>query len=223
MKKIFISVVSRNTAYWHMFNHFQVAANKVGSEMGIMCQLSPHIGDSLVSRARNTCLQNFIESDCDWLFTLDDDIQLPEEALTKLVSANKNLVGGIYRLKNEDPKRNPYAIRFINEDMDIKIDSLNKVKYLSTGCMLYKREFILKLVEQYPDLWYYENMTGRVISALYMPYIYKDEYLSEDWAFCQRARDRGWNIWLHSGVQCGHWGLKNYAMIDLTDEQKDVK
>ena len=222
MKKIFISVISRNTAYWHMFNHFQMAANKIGKEMGIMCQLAPHIGDSLVSRARNTSLQSFRESEADWLFTLDDDIQLPEDALTKLVNADRDLVGGIYRLKNDEPKRNPYAIRFLNEDMDIKNDTLNEVKYLSTGCMLYKRTFVEKLVEQYPDLWYYENMTGRTIPALYMPYIYQDEYLSEDWAFCQRARDRGHKIWLHSGVQCGHWGLKNYAMADLAEDEKDV-
>ena len=56
-----------------------------------------------------------------------------------------------------------------------------------------------------------------------MPYIYHNEYLSEDWAFCQRAMDMGHKIYMHSGVQCGHWGLFNYKFDQLTDEERSIK
>jgi glycosyltransferase involved in cell wall biosynthesis len=205
-----------------MFNHFQVAANNIGVKHNMMCRLAPHIGDSLVSRARNTALRDFMDSECDYLFTLDDDIQLPPNALVDLVEADKDLIGGIYRLKNENPKRNPYAIRFLNENIRFDSKTVAKVQYLSTGCMLHKRSLIEELYDEYRDLIYYENMTGRKITALYMPYIFQNEYLSEDWAFCQRALDKGHEAWLHGGVQCGHWGLKNFAMTDLTTEQAKV-
>jgi hypothetical protein len=149
------------------------------------------------------------------LFTLDDDIELPPDALVKLIEANKQLIG--YRLKTDKPSMNPYAIRLAKTEKDINFNDIVPVQYLSTGCMMYERSFIEKLVSEYPDLWYYENVTARRIPALYMPYIYECEYLSEDWAFCQRALDKGHQVWLHAGVHCGHWGLHNYQMKDLED------
>ena len=50
----------------------------------------------------------------------------------------------------------------------------------------------------------------------YLPYIYKDEYLSEDWALCQRAEDLGFEIWAHGGVRCAHWGLIKYDFEEVT-------
>jgi hypothetical protein len=167
-------------------------------------------------------LRRFLDSDCDYLFTLDDDIELEPDALCKLVEADKDIIGGVYRLKTNEIKQNPYALRFLAEDHTIDYDQITEVQYLSTGCMLHKRSFIEELVDAYPDLYFYENLTANEIPALYMPYIYKREYLSEDWAFCQRAIDAGHKIWLHAGVQCTHWGLHPYKVSDLTDKQREI-
>lgn len=221
-KSVFVTVCSRNTGYWHMFTSFQVAAAHLGENLGIRCRLHPHIGDSLISRARCIMLHRFLESDCDYLFTLDDDIELKPDAMTKLIQADRDIVGGIYRLKRKEVRTNPYAIRFLNENKTIEYDEVAEVNYLSTGCIMHKREFIEKFVRQYPNLWFYENLSGNKIPALYMPYIYNNEYLSEDWAFCQRAIDKGHKIWLHGGVQCVHWGLYPYSIDDLTEDQREV-
>jgi len=223
MKSIFVSICSRNTAFWQMVTAFQIAANHVGQTLGMQCRLSPYVGDSLISRARCIQLRAFLDSGSDYLLTLDDDIELPADGITKLVQANKDLVGGLYRLKGDKPKVNPYAIRWKNENIHLKFDDIAEVQYLSTGCMLYKRDFVEDLVNAYPDLWFYENLSGTVISALYMPYIYKNEYLSEDWAFCQRALDQGHKIYVHGGVQCTHWGLHGFKVSDLTSEEKDLR
>lgn len=218
-KSIYASCCSRNTAMWNMFTSFQIAAGELGQKHGIKTFIDPYVGDSLISRARCLALYRFLKSDSDWLFTVDDDIELPKDVFTKLVEADKDLIGGLYRLKKNQPSQ-PYAIRF-NDHNDIKYDDVVKVQYLSTGCMLYKREFVEKLVEQYPNLWFYENLTGNKIPALYMPYIYQNEYLSEDWAFCQRAIDKGHDVWLHAGVLCDHWGYYKYSIADLNDDQKE--
>lgn len=223
-KSVFVTVCSRNTGYWHMYLAFQKAAGVLGQTLGIRSVLKPHIGDSLISRARCIMLKDFLETNCDYLFTLDDDIELPEDAMVKLIQADKDIIGGMYRLKKLEVTNNPYALRFKVEDRQINFDDIVEVDYLSTGCMMHKREFIEKLVEQdYKSLWFYENMTGRKIPALYMPFIYKNEYLSEDWAFCQRAKDKGHKIWLHAGVQCGHWGLHNFHPKDLKPEEREIK
>ena len=221
MESVFVSVCSRNTAYWHMFTAFQIAAAHLGQEKGIMCKLSPYVGDSLISRARCIALKNFLDSDSKWFFSVDDDIELPPHALTRLIDADKDIIGGIYRLKGDKPKTNPYAIRWADGEVNVGANDIVKVQYISTGCVMFKRDFVEELVDSYRNLWFYENMTGRKIPALYMPYIYNNEYLSEDWALCQRAIDKDHDIWLHSGVQCGHWGLYNYKLSDLKAAEKE--
>lgn len=223
MKSVFVTVCTRNTGYWHMFTSFQVAAAHLGQNLKMASKLHPHIGDSLISRARCLMLHRFLQTDCDYLFTLDDDIELPQDAMTKLIQADKDIIGGVYRLKRKEVKANPYAIRFLDEDRVIDYDEIAEVQYISTGCIMHKREFIEKLVDQYRGLFFYENLTANKIPALYMPYIYNNEYLSEDWAFCQRAIDKGHKIWLHGGVHCTHWGLYPYKIEDLSTEEREVK
>jgi len=220
---VFVNICSRNTAYWHMITAFQVAANELGEKLKMTCRLSPHIGDSLISRARCQSLYTFLQSDCEWYFTLDDDVELPSHAMVKLIEADKDIIGGIYRLKSTNVTRNPFAVRFLNEDRHIEADQIIQVQYVSTGCIMHKRSFIEKLVSQYDELYYHANLTTNKVPALYLPYIYHNEYLSEDWAFCQRAMDMGHKIYMHSGVQCGHWGLFNYKFDQLTDEERSIK
>jgi len=205
-KSVFVTVCSRNTGYWHMFTSFQVAAAHLGENLGMRCRLHPHIGDSLISRARCIMLHRFLESDCDYLFTLDDDIELKPDAMTKLIQADRDIVGGIYRLKRKEVRTNPYAIRFLNENKTMA--SLQK---------LFNAFETNHLIDVTSKHW---NPKWRL--ALYMPYIYNNEYLSEDWAFCQRAIDKGHKIWLHGGVQCVHWGLYPYSIDDLTEDQREV-
>ncbi len=45
-------------------------------------------------------------------------------------------------------------------------------------------------------------------------------YLSEDWAFCQRARDAGFDCWLDPSIRLGHMGQTMYTLEDLIREPK---
>ena len=82
--------------------------------------------------------------------------------------------------------------------------------YVSTGCMMIRRNVVEGMIEKYPELHYKRNVTGDRAWALYQPFIYKEEYLSEDWAYCQRAKDAGFEVWVHGGVKCGHMKKKLY-------------
>jgi len=208
-----------------MYISLQQAANYLGKEKQMMIQLAPLIGDSLVSRARNTALAMFLKSDCDYLFTLDDDISLPKEGLVRLVDADKDLIGGFYRLKqafNPEKEASAFAVRFLDE-ITLEMDTIVEVQYVSSGCVMYKRSFIEQLVKEYPELYYKNNIDSEDRWSLYQPYVYKNEYLSEDWAFCQRAKDKGHKIWLHGGVRCDHFGIKNYGFEDLSLEMDKIK
>lgn len=220
MSKIYVSVISRHEGHWAMFTAFQNAAG-YAIQKGHQPMLAPHVGDSLVSRARNDCLAEFLKSDADYLFTLDDDIAMPATALVDLVEADKDIIGGFYRLKKDPAKDNSLVdlIAFRGKGpFNLHDQEPVEVTYISTGCCLYKRSFIEEMVEHYPDLHYVENLTGNDRWALYQPYVYNNEYLSEDWAFCQRAIDKGYTMWMHTGVLCDHWGLSNYSFKDLLED-----
>ena len=92
---IYVSVITRHTGHWSMFQAFQNAAG-YAMKKGYRCMLAPHVGDSLVSRARNNCLADFLQTDAGWFFTLDDDIAIPQETFPKLVECNLPIVGNPY-------------------------------------------------------------------------------------------------------------------------------
>jgi hypothetical protein len=77
-----------------------------------------------------------------------------------------------------------------------------------------KRKVVEGMIEKYPELHYKRNVSGDKAWALYMPFIYNQEYLSEDWGYCQRARDAGFEVWVHGGVKCAHWGKKMFVFGD---------
>lgn len=222
---IYVNVITRHTGHWAMFNAFQGAAG-FASQHGYRCMLAPHVGDSLVSRARNNSMADFLDSEAGWMFTLDDDIAIPAHTLVQLVNANKDCIGGMYRLKKavdySQPAMSGVAMRG-KENFTFGQTEPAEVYYLSSGCVMYKRKFLEDMTKHYPELEYKENLTGKKRWALYQPYIYNGEYLSEDWAFCQRAIDKGYKMYLQPNVMCDHWGLRNYTFQELLDKNKEEK
>jgi len=184
--------------------------------------VSTHLKESLISRARNDQLAEFLESGCDYLFTIDDDIELPEGGILSLISRDRDIVCGFYRIKRNDLVWAQRVVEVGGElTEDYRFMFAKKlclpIVYGSSGCMLIKRETVLEMIKRYPDLKYRQNISGRLQYALYMPFIYKEEYLSEDWAFCQRAKDIGFTIYGDGAVRCDHHGVTKYS-TSLSEE-----
>ena len=182
------------------------------AQNGIDCKMMISQGESLISRARQNALVHFMQGSYEFMFSFDDDVTLPLDTIRTLVKADKDIVGVIYRLKKEEiatavrlPKGGPRMNQVLESDL------LTPAIHISTGCFMVKKATVKKMIDHYKDLWYNRNVTGDICWALYMPYIHNGEYLSEDWAFCQRARDIGLEVWVHGGVKCGHWGKRLYA------------
>jgi hypothetical protein len=157
-----------------------------------------------------------LNSECDYFLQIDDDVALPPNSIVDLVQSGKNVIGGMYSLKS---KKGQLAIR-IKGDQKRKVDTLGddplEIKYLATGCFMQTRDVAQRAWDYYAkDRTYLDNdkrHEDRKRVAVYTPFIYKDEYLSEDYAYCQRLIDMGEKIWLHPHVKCGHWGLAQYGV-----------
>lgn len=184
----------------------------------ITSSLVPRVGESLICRARQNTLVDYMGREFDYLFTVDDDIEIPIDCIVKLVESGKDIIGGFYRLKKDHEAHTAIRPLYGNKTplSDVfKNGSIHQVQYISTGCMLVASRVIHEMVKKYPELEYDQNITFKKAYAFYQPFIHTHpsgfrEYLSEDWAFCQRATDAGFKVWADGSVRCGHWGLIKY-------------
>jgi hypothetical protein len=172
-------------------------------------------GESMITRIRNRCLSRAIGSktEFDWIMHIDSDLVFDPDLIERLLSHGKDAVGAIYRVK--DYKRMySSSVPKGKEDIhwkDNKLDMYNgltEMKYVSGGCFLVNMKVIKKLIEKYQDLKYYDDFSNKVIYGFYNPLIRefrgKKRLLSEDWSFCERIRESGFQIWADTDIIVGH-------------------
>ena len=216
--KICVAVTTKDSIYLHACRTLmgiQHDLMKEGHDMQLLA-----IGqDSMISRARDTIATIFLESpalkDCSHLLTIDSDIYASEaRSALRLLEQDKDVIGGIYRAKSDTDYR-PIALPI---DKSVTLKDFQKpveCTYIGTGFLMVRREVFERLkpvVEHY-------GTKGSEIYQFY-PCPVKEEtlpdgtkfrsLLSEDYGFCNLARENGFRIW---GMNCGliHEGIHGYA------------
>lgn len=187
-----------------------------------MIRLSKHdiswrlkIGDGLISRVRNICGQEIVDSDADYLMFIDDDIvwDVNDNPIDRLVEKNKDIVGGVYVTRSMDhhPVIRTLATQESKINKEEKIvkteitDELQEVVYIGTGFLLIKRSCLAEVYNKhhYPFM-PLEDETG--------------EYLSEDYAFCYRARALGFKVYADTSINLGHIGKQIFSIRDYNKD-----
>lgn len=197
---------------------FAMLANQVG----LMWSLETMINESLVQRARNSLMAKLATNkDITHFFFLDSDIEFDAEQLIKMViqsvvDPEKAVIGGVY------PKKCLPIAYNLNFEKETRIHGpLYTVDTLPTGFLMFQRRVWEDLVKAHPE-WKYKDDIG--LGKQYEPMLYSvfdcyiDEaghYLSEDWAFCRRAKKLGYLMWCDSRVKLNHIG--NYTFNGNTD------
>lgn len=166
-----------------------------------------------VEHGKQIAYKKFLETDCTHFFNVDADIFFMYEDVNPidlLIEQEKDIVSGIYVYKRKPclPTHRPLDLqemyekdgKFPDNYKFVIPNELHEIMFSAGGCMLIKREVIEKLVNKYqvPNL----------------PMIYKREYLSEDFAFCKRARDEGYKIWVLPTIKLAHLGNYYYTIDD---------
>lgn len=173
-------------------------------------------GDSDVSRGRNTAAAAFMAGDFTHLLFLDADIEFQAEDIWKLIKANRPLVVGAYRKKNE---RDEYAVSHDWDDRGrVVIDQSNgciRIQRAGTGFMLIARQVFEAVRDRTPELAYVIRKHDGTQVPMHRffsfelrndPFPDLREEWSEDSMFCQRWRDCGGDVWLEPTIELGHWG-----------------
>jgi len=187
---------------------------KLTAEHGISVHIGSVCGCSVVSRARNLLVKDFLDTDCTDLFFIDADINFePEDVLRLLAlsdSPKKGIVAGVPRTR--DTSCVYITTMYRDENGDITMNGLGMVKAtrVATAFMCIRREVLETLVNTHPEWSYYDNRTDRTLNAVFDFKVTEEGYMGEDFLFCDRAREAGYEVWIDPTIKLGHMGVQEY-------------
>ena len=166
---------------------------------------------SLISLGRSIMLNRALTNDPNWthILWIDADLRFKPEYIHSMVIDDKDIIGGFY------PKKG-LPIDFASSPAPGGEDTENLFEtiYVATGFMLVKRAVIEKMVEHYREelKFFYQGTDGAV--HLFHPIIDReseDLFLTEDYAFCKRARELGFRCYMSKRFELPHIGVMEYS------------
>jgi len=113
-----------------------------------------------------------------------------------------------------------FALDALDPVAGVRLDQPLELKRLGTGLMLIRRDVIEHLCAAHPELRYTtdaqdrgEYGLGEHLFALFQPSFDAETgaLLSDDYAFCQRARAAGFRIWAAPWMRTTHTGPARFA------------
>lgn len=184
------------------------------------------VGSSLLVADRNRIIQMFWETEADYLLCIDADLAFDPNYIIKfineMIETDKDFIGGVY------PSRDGKGFHFrpaLQEDDKIvqcKKTGLLKMEYIPAGCMLMTRNLISKMRDFYPELYYSPKDKRSQSESAYCFFdtqVWEGEFWGEDYVFCRRVRDAGFDIWVDPTIQFNHAGVMGSLMETLTDKK----
>lgn len=212
--------------------HRQIDPETFGSMMTLLMYPSPKFvlsrrrGDALICRARGMeASRFFLNSDADVLLFVDDDIIFkPEDATSICQEADerKAIVGGAYVLKQ--PGGGQFTTKLLKENKSLpfgKSGGIHEVRLVATGFMAISRAVFTELSKTTPLC---KTQEGGYY-PFFNPYVKEIDGnmidLSEDWAFCEKAREAGFKVYCDTRIKLGHAGRYIYDWSDFHHGKKE--
>lgn len=221
MKVVLGSIAWRN--YEANYVHSLAMLLKKYPQVGLL----PQTGDALVERARSVVATFFLRhTQADVLLTIDSDIDFdPDHAMRICQQAEEyGIVVGAYAGRSfGHPKPTcelwpGTAVTFENDDTPVEI------KYGASGFMAIHRRVFEALLKR-SDMPLCHAGKDWEFYPFYHTEVVEDEdpaigpiLLSEDFAFCYKARQEGFNTYLNPAVRLGHQGTHVYHLEDMANK-----
>ena len=181
---------------------------------GIDIQIGSVCGCSVVSRARNLLAKDFLESKCTDLIFIDSDINFEPEDVLRLMAwtsePKKGIVAGVPRVRGEEKVYISLLDYDENNELTMNGMGLVRAKRVATAFMMVRRDVFETLVEAHPEWTYYDKKTDRMLPALFDFKLTEEGYMGEDFLFCDRTREVGFEVWVDPTIKLGHMGVQEY-------------
>ncbi len=167
-------------------------------------------GNCYIARARNLCVKVFMETDCTDMIFIDTDIAYDDDAILKLIKHDKEMVGGVYPLKQEEFDF-PTMLVFDKETNNCRDEEtgLVEVSMLPTGLLRIKKsvfERMILLFKMQPD---HEDCYSFFDTGQIFPN--DNTWYGEDVTFCKRFNFIGGKMHVEPNITFRHYGSYSWS------------
>jgi hypothetical protein len=148
---------------------------------GIEVKFSFLFNESLITRARNYLVDEFLRTDFTHMLFIDSDIHFDPNDIVALMALDKDVVGGPYPKKSinwgniaETARKNPdlnpkelenlvgeYVFNVVKGTQQFQVSEPLEVMEIGTGHMMIKREVFDKMAVEYPTIRYKPDHVGQ--------------------------------------------------------------
>jgi len=150
--------------------------SRVAQAYGVNAQFSFIFNESLITRARNYLVDEFLRSNFTHMMFIDSDIDFSPMDVIALLAMNKPIVGGPYPKKciaweniydavkyemvpNDDRGKladfaGDFVFNAVPGTKEIQLNQVTEVLEIGTGFMMVERSVFEKFAESYPQYWY---------------------------------------------------------------------
>ena len=159
--------------------------------------------------ARNAACTDALQNGFQWLMFLDDDVVAPPDTFARLSQSNHDIVSGLYYRRQE-----PICPVAMTMDADGKStwvtqwnppNSIVEVDLVGAGCLLIHR----RVLERVQSPWFTWEIGRDDVPKT-------RSAMSEDFAFCMKAKQAGFKVHLDTSIRCEHVGLGQSGGADGT-------
>jgi hypothetical protein len=168
---------------------------------GIPLQLTT-VKSSIVAQARNNGVELARSFGADFIFFLDSDMLFPPTALCRLLLHGKDIVGATYTKRVP-----PFGVlgTQLAEQPAVLSGELLEMQRIPAGCLLIKMSVFDKISKPY--FRFEIDASGEIVG--------------EDYVFCDRAREAGFQIWCDAVMsrEIGHIGQNIYRLPDAASNR----
>jgi len=180
---------------------------------GFSIHLSHISGCSIITKARNSLINQFMESDCTEMIFIDSDIHFKHQDILRIMAlgSDKDIVCGSYPRRADDKKF--FTDIHYNEHGGIELTEtgLLRVDRIGTGFMFIRRHVIEKLIDDHPEWRYWVNVENKHHHAIFDFQVKNGSYMGEDYLFCDRATEAGFKIYVDPDINLGHYGQTEFT------------
>lgn len=171
--------------------------------------------ESLIQRARNTSVVQFLKSEFKKLLFIDADIEFSPLDVARLWNCDVPIACGAYSMK-----RPGASVCVWTGGRPIEVDKLEgKVwaDYAGTGFMMIDRAVFETILEKEPEIKHEEGHVGECYDFFQTGVIFDEPskskiFISEDYGFCRLARKHGFKILCDTDIKLGHWGYARFPI-----------
>ena len=178
------------------------------SKVEIHAELGMIAGCAIVTKARDDVVNHFLESDCNYLFWIDSDMEWDAGQFLRILalSTQFGVVGATYPAKID--KEATYFVKMKDLEHPVYNDiGLMDVEGMGLGFTCMPREIVEEVAATKPLVL---DKDDNPFAAVFRVDTHEGHFRGEDMAFFADICELGHKVWLDPLVDLGHVGPKTF-------------